>query len=311
MKEKTKQQTYERLPLTWDFAFKNVFGTYGREDILKRFLSAILNKNITKVAIQNGELPKDTKDQKLGILDIRAEIDGIELVDIEIQVKDEDNITERTMHYLSKLYSGQIKVAENYKTMKKSIVIAILGFTYYNRAEYHSIVHMKFDKNNNLDERLEQYEGKEEQELLTDKLELHIIDLKKFKQKKNAKGELCDWLNLILGEEEKIKMVEKNNREIEKANKIVEEMGQDPETRELYRLIEKGRIEENTRISNALEKDRREIAKKLLKLGLPIEQIVEVSKLPREEIEVLEPSTEEEIAKQKLQNPKNLRNNKK
>mgnify|MGYP003296673873 CR=1 FL=1 len=59
-----KQQIkYERLPLTSDFVFKNVFGRYGNEDILKRFLSAVLNKNITEVVIQNGELPKEEKDK--------------------------------------------------------------------------------------------------------------------------------------------------------------------------------------------------------------------------------------------------------
>ena len=30
--------TQEMIPLTWDYAFKNVFGRYGNEDILKRFL---------------------------------------------------------------------------------------------------------------------------------------------------------------------------------------------------------------------------------------------------------------------------------
>lgn len=253
-------QTDYVIPLTWDYAFKNVFGRYGNEDILRRFLSAILKENITNVTIQNGELPKDTKDKKLGILDIRAEIDNKYLVDIEMQVGDEKNITERALYYLSKLYSGQINQNEEYQEMKKTIVIAILNFCYYNRAEYHSVAHMKFENNNNKEERLEDYKG-EEQELVTDKLEYHVIDLKRFKQKKKTEGELADWINLILGEKEKIKMVEKKNKEIEKATKVVEEMGQDPETRELYRLIQKGRIEENTRMRGARE-DGYEQAKK-------------------------------------------------
>lgn len=140
----------------------------------------------------------------------------------------------------------------NYQNMKRTIVIAILNFSYYNRAEYHSIAHMKFEINNNKEERLEDYKG-EEQELVTDKLEYHVIDLRRFKRKKQVEGELADWLNLILGNKEMIKMVEKKNKEIEKANKVVEEMGQDPETRELYRLIQKGRIEENTRMRGAYD----------------------------------------------------------
>lgn len=56
-----KERTQERIPLTWDYAFKNMFGRYGNEDILKRFLSAVLKENITNVTIQNGELPKYEK----------------------------------------------------------------------------------------------------------------------------------------------------------------------------------------------------------------------------------------------------------
>lgn len=96
--EQTQQITYETLPLTWDYAFKNVFGRYGNEDILKRFLTAVLKENITNVIIQNGELPKNAKEEKLGILDIRAEIDNKYLIDIEMQVGNEKNITERAMH---------------------------------------------------------------------------------------------------------------------------------------------------------------------------------------------------------------------
>ena len=313
-----RQIKYERLPLTSDFVFKNVFGRYGNEDILKRFLIAILKENITKVTIQNGELPKETKNKKLGILDIRAEIDGNYLADIEMQVEDEDNITERTMYYLSKLYSGQINKKEEYQGMKKTIVIAILNFSYYQRAEYHSIAHMKFETNKNTEERVEKnFEGIE-QELVTDKLEYHVIDLKRFKEKEQATGELADWINLILGREDKIKMVAKKNKEIEKADKVVEEMSQDPETRELYRLIQKGRIEHNTRMRSAFEKGLKtgeekrnrkteqksgleernettekksgklEIAKKLVKMNIDREQICEATGLTEEEIESLQ-----------------------
>jgi predicted transposase/invertase (TIGR01784 family) len=93
-------------------------------------------------------------------------------------------------------------------------------------------------------------------------------------------------------------------------------MSQDEEAKELYRLIQKGRIEENTRISNAIEKgmikgraegevigEQRgeargkaigaqnkqiEIAKKLLGMGLDIEKVQEATGLTKEEIEALD-----------------------
>ena len=57
-----------------------------------------------------------------------------------------------------------------------------------------------------------------ESEILTDKLELHIIDLKKFKKLKEPKGELADWLKLLIGDEEGIFMASKKNEFIKKAD---------------------------------------------------------------------------------------------
>ena len=48
--------------------------------------------------------------------------------------------------------------------------------------------------------------------MITDKLELHIIDLKKFKKIKEPKGDLADWLNLIIGNERKIEIAIGENR---------------------------------------------------------------------------------------------------
>ena len=78
------KQHIERIPLTKDFMFKNVFGKYGNEDILAAFLETIIKTKITKLEIQNGELPKNSKENKLGILDIRAQINDGTIVNIEL-----------------------------------------------------------------------------------------------------------------------------------------------------------------------------------------------------------------------------------
>ena len=188
IEETTKERNYELISLTQDFMFKNVFGKYGNEDILGKFLSAILNENVTKVVIQNGELIKPSKNKKMGILDIRAEIDEKELVDIEIQVENQYNLSERCMYYLCKLYSGQLNVSEKYTEIKKSIVIAIIDFDYYDRDEYHSIAHMKFEENQNENEIISSKNKRKQQELVTDKLEYHVINLKKFREKNETTG---------------------------------------------------------------------------------------------------------------------------
>ena len=58
-----------------------------------------------------------------------------------------------------------------------------------------------------------------------------------FRRKKNpnADNELNQWLWLIIGEEEKIKMASKENEKIKKAIKIIDEMSMEPKEWELYR----------------------------------------------------------------------------
>ena len=52
------------------------------------------------------------------MLDIRAKLDDERLIDIEMQVKDEGNIYNRSTIYMSKNISTQINVGEDYKKLK-------------------------------------------------------------------------------------------------------------------------------------------------------------------------------------------------
>ena len=188
----------ERIPLTKDFMFKNVFGKYGNEDILAAFLETIIKTKITKLEIQNGELPKNDKENKLGILDIRAQINDGTIVNIELQMCNESNLGDRLSYYQSNLYSNSLKVNEDYSESNKVIVIALINFSYYKRPEYHMIAHVKFEENTNEEEIVDEEYLEKKDELVTEKLEMHIIDMKRYLRKREAKGELSDWLNLIL-----------------------------------------------------------------------------------------------------------------
>ncbi len=84
-------------------------------------------------------------EEKVRVLDIRAKLGDERIIDIEMKVKDEGNI-EKEAQYMSKNISTQIKVGEDYKNLKPSIVIIILNFNRYKRNSYHQIAHMKFEK---------------------------------------------------------------------------------------------------------------------------------------------------------------------
>ncbi len=156
--------------------------------------------------------------------------------------------------------------------------------------EYHQIAHLKFEECTDKDEIVDDIEDVESK-VVTDKLELHIIDLKKFNKINHPKGELADWLNLIIGNEEEIEMCAKRNKVIKKVNEENKKLSVDKDMQEQYWYEEKTLYARNTEISVAEEEGKRqkqlEIAKKMKDNNKPIEEIIELTELSKEEIEKL------------------------
>ena len=287
---KKQNEAEERMQLTVDYAFKRVFGKNGNESILKDLLESILNIEIKSITIQNPEIPKNMKDGKIGVLDVRAELNGDEITEVEMQVQDQHNIDKRSPTYLTKIYSDQLKEGEQYIEVKKVVVINILNFNYYKRNSYHSVARMMFEESKENEKVDLGYIV--EDKYATKDLEMHFIELPKFRKKDpDMSNKLEQWLCLICDEEDKIKMAESKNEEIEKAKKELEKLAMNPEDRELYELRLKAiRDEMNIRYSGYIDgKAERniEIAKNLLKKQMPIQDIAEVTGLSLEEIENL------------------------
>ena len=94
-----------------DVIFRVALGTNERSQYLKQFLEGILHKKITNIVIKNDvALEKIHADNKLMRLDILAEIDGKEKINIELQNKNEYNIVERSEAYASGLYYNSLKL---------------------------------------------------------------------------------------------------------------------------------------------------------------------------------------------------------
>ncbi len=228
-----KIQKIELLPLTDDYVFKRVFTKDGQEDMLKDLLSAILNIEIKKIEIKNPEMTKQSKEAKREILDIRATINDNSLIDIEMQVRDYKNIDKRSIAYLTKLYSEQLQTGDDYNKPKKTISINILNFNFFRRNTYHSIGRLKFE--NIEKEKYVEVGESEEDVYVTKDLEVHYIELPKFVMKNpGVKTKLEQWLWLICGKEEKAEMAKKENKEVEKASKVLETMSMSYEERWLY-----------------------------------------------------------------------------
>ena len=293
------------LPLTSDYVFKRIFGQEENIEALKDFLESILDEEIIKIEIKNPEIPKNFYDSKYGVLDLKVTLNDRIVVDVEMQVKNEHNIEKRDTYYLSSNYVNELKEGEPYTNCKKSIVINILNFSYYKRNEYHSVSRMIFEESKE-EEKVEMGYEKEDR-YMTEDLEVHIIELPKFK-KKNPKmhTKLEEWLWLFIGSDEKVNEASKKNKEIEKIKKKLASMSLSPEERNNYeyrlRAIrdEADAIEFATRKgleqgqAQGIAQKTEEFVKKLLERNTKIEDIIELTGITEDELNEIKKKIQEQ-----------------
>lgn len=286
MESINNKKQIKKYPPKMDIIFQAIFGEVGSENITKDFLEKILKRKIEKISLaQNPILRRELKSDKLGVLDIITELDGKEKCNIEMQLIDKNNIIERMLYYWSKIYTKQIKAGEDYNKLEKTIVTLIADFNIKGLEEvtYHStwkIMETNYAK----------------KLILTDKLELDIIELSKIKGRENEKDQLLDWLIFLENPESErvtLKMEENENLKdaVEKLNKISE----DEKMQRIIELREKAIRDEHAiyekGVNDGVEKGSKEkelqIAKNMLKKGIKESDIKEITGLTKEEIEEL------------------------
>lgn len=225
-----------RLPLTDDYIFKRVFAFEGNESVLKDLLEAILRKNIKNVTIKNPEIIPYEREDKRGLLDIKAETDDGTVLDIEMQMEDKKNIEERGTLYLANMITSQLQVGDDYITLKKSIVIFITNYNFLKRNSYHSIGKIKFDKT--LKEEYVDMGYKTEDEEASKYIEFHYIELPKYKKKTQSEfTKLDQWMCVFTNRKGEMMLAEKENKEIKKAMNTLDYISSDPKERERHNSV--------------------------------------------------------------------------
>ena len=226
-----------------DVVFGALFGEEGSEEITKGFVESILERKIEKISLrQNAILRREFKDEKMGILDILVAIEGKEQCNIELQIADRKNIIERILFYWSRLYSRQIKKGEDYKELEKTIIIVITDFeiTKIKELEYHSSWKI--------------IEERERKIILTNKLEIHIIELPKIKEKESKKDKLLDWLYFLENpESERIKEKMKENEELRQAKEKLIKISADEKMQRIADLRQKAIMDEKAIYAKGLD----------------------------------------------------------
>ncbi len=249
-----------------DIAFKKIFGVEENKDLLISLINSIVGPEdqVTDVTLLNPYNPKNFRDDKLSILDIKAEGKDGKRFNIEIQISDEADYDKRALYYWAKLYTEQLKATEDYALLSKAIGIHILNFTSIPKEEkYHNVFHIREQASH-----LPYFED----------LELHTIELKKFCSNRpeklsdlivKVKTSLDMWVAFLTRHD----LLKKdhlpaplNHPSLQKALHVLDVMNFGPEEREAYEDHLKWlRIETNT-----LKKSREEGIREGKELGIQV-----------------------------------------
>lgn len=256
-----------------DFVFKNIFGSEKKPEILISFLNATLkpNKLIKEVHIKNNDIEKHFIEDKYSRLDIKAITSNKEIINIEIQLKNEHNMIKRSMYYLSKMYEEQLGEGEDYSKLERTVCINILNFKYLKTEKFHTGYRLK-----------EIYSNEE----LTDIIEMHFIEIPKLEDDSDEKDILVAWMEFLKDpESEKVRNLEMSVKEIREAKDELIKMSNDREQRAIYDMRAKILKDKVSALNNAKEEKAIEIAKNLLdilddetiamKTGLSIDTVKE------------------------------------
>ncbi|TXJ35114.1 Rpn family recombination-promoting nuclease/putative transposase [Brachyspira aalborgi] len=171
-----------------DYFVRYFFTDKGGEKVLLDFINAVMisanMKTFKSVEILNPFNLKKHYNDKETIVDVKCITKNGTVVIIEVQLSGNSRFPERILYYWSTNYSKLLKKGEEYEDLTPVISINLLNFNLNKNDKNVHSCYMIYDTKN--------------KRLLTDHLQIHIIELKKFKFKDNdLKKDLNYWLGFF------------------------------------------------------------------------------------------------------------------
>ena len=256
--------------------------------LLEAMLSAILGKKLKIRSNLDRHLDIINADEKLGIMDLRVEFEDGTNCNVELQLNKYSYENERFLYYLSDTYSRQLARGCKYEAINKTISIAIID---------HETEILKGLEDLNV--KWQMRDDKTGKRLLTDKFELVIIELPKAKRiylNKNE-DEISQWMLFLDNPNSKeVAKIMDSNKDIKKASEELKQVSGDYELRRIAELREKAIRDEQAALDYATKQGLKQgieqgikqgiiqMAKNMLKLGMDISIIAQVTGLSENKI---------------------------
>jgi len=286
------------LTLTNDYLFKLLLGSEENKVCLQDFLECVLDMPsglIADLELLDKELTKGAMTDKTGILDVKLRLKDGATIDIEIQNSWSAEFIPRTLFYWSKMYLEGFKEGAPYTSLTKCITINLISQGFNLNHKVHSAYSI-----------LEQ----NTHQPLTDLMEIHFLNLsaaQKYGIQKNPiekRQKLLNWLQFIETDSSEVrKMLATTSPILQMLNEKIDVLSLKPEERKLYesRMKLKSDIATISEVqfkagaewgiaegkARGSRQAKLETAKILKQLGDPMQKILQVTGLSKEEVEAI------------------------
>lgn len=191
-----------------NFVLRRVLNTEENLDILKELIEVMLNLQITEAKI-NPYLEKIKEhlpaEENFGIADLRIKTIENEERNVGIQIIDGEYVLIKMLLYYAQIHGNQLEYEED-REIAKTNTINILDFVLNEELEYHSRMVIAEETMTNI---------------INDYLEIHIVQLPKFKLENSKDMTLKQaWISYLKGENTEEAM--KKSENIKKLDNLLE-----------------------------------------------------------------------------------------
>lgn len=283
------------LPPSDDRVFKLILTHPEAKQALMNLISSVIGRTVVDVILLPNELAPGDTEEKAERLDVNCKIDDGSQVNLEMQasriVEDMDgqyrNIKGKSVYYLTDLHSSQpAKGQQRYDRLARSYQITFCSYTIFpDTPEYANSFSLRHDTTG---------------ELLTDAISLTFVELSKLEEV--VKKPISDMTDLDkwsvffqyapdLKHRVLVNKVIESEEVLQVAGNLLMSISQNERERAIFRSRRKFQTDMQSNLATAEDNGKAirsvEIARNLLKINLPLDQIAIATGLSIEEVEHL------------------------
>lgn len=199
-----------------DIVFHSIFNEKNPE-VTKAFIEDLIGEKVEKIKINTEqEIEQRRIDDKSGILDLQAEVNDKEKIDVEVQLVKRKNFEQRLLYYWARLYSDSLQRGDDYKKCKRIKIIAIVDYepeVMKGIKDFEITFELRNEKKPNI--------------ILTKEIEISIISLKRIEEayKEDKNNKKVQWMMFFNNpNSEEVEEIMERNKAINDAQIIIHKM---------------------------------------------------------------------------------------